>query len=188
MCYERGTPCKLTPTVKREIARKLLREKEIVEDRRLPISGYNYSALRDRLAKKSIQVSVTTIIDRAKRLDCHRPRRRGKAHTREVVTAGIGALIRHDGSTHLWSPFLQEKGTLIASIDDFSRKVLFADFFPAETTWAHMQAAQILIQTYGIPFSYYVDSPRVFRFVQGRDSFGRKHLLQTDDADTQWAR
>ena len=33
---------------------------------------------------------------------------------------------------------------------------------------------------------YYVDSLRVFRFVQGRDSFWRKHVLQTDDVDTQW--
>jgi len=33
---------------------------------------------------------------------------------------------------------------------------------------------------------YYVDSLRVFRFVQGRDSFWRKHVLQTDEADPQW--
>jgi len=31
-----------------------------------------------------------------------------------------------------------------------------------------------------------VDSLRVFRFVQGRDSFWRKHVLETDDVDTQW--
>jgi hypothetical protein len=43
-----------------------------------------------------------------------------------------------------------------------------------------------LIQTYGLPLCYYVDSLRVFRFVQGRDSFWRKHVLETDDVDTQW--
>ena len=31
-----------------------------------------------------------------------------------------------------------------------------------------------------------IDSLRVFRFVQGRDSFWRKHVLETDDVDTQW--
>jgi len=31
-----------------------------------------------------------------------------------------------------------------------------------------------------------VDSLRVFRFVQGRDSVWRKHVLQTDEADPQW--
>jgi len=40
--------------------------------------------------------------------------------------------------------------------------------------------------TYGIPLRYYVDSLRVFRFVQGRDSVWRKHILQTDEADPQW--
>ena len=64
----------------------------------------------------------------------------------------------------------------------------FADFVPRETTWAHIQAAQALIQTYGLPLRYYVDSLRVFRFVQGRDSFWRKHVLGTDDVDTQWRR
>ena len=66
--YERATPSRLTPSVEQEIASELPREKRTVEDRRLPISGYNYSALRDRLAKRGIKVSVTTIIDRAKRL------------------------------------------------------------------------------------------------------------------------
>jgi len=42
------------------------------------------------------------------------------------------------------------------------------------------------MQSYGLPLRYYVDSLRVFRFVQGRDSVWRKHVLQTDDVDTQW--
>jgi len=152
----------------------------------LPISDYNYSALRDRLAKKDIHVSVTTIINRAKRVGCYRPRKKRKVHDREVLTASIGALIQHDASTHLWAPLAGQKWALITSIDDFSRKLLFADFFPKETTWAHIQAIQALMQTYGFPLRYYVDSLRVFRFVQGRDSFWRKHVLQTDDVDTQW--
>jgi len=164
------------------------RDKELVEDERLPISGYNYSALRDRLAKKGIEVSLTTIIDRAKRLDCYMPHAKKSVHDREVLTAAIGALIQHDGSTHLWSPLAQEKWVLITSIDDFSRMLLCADFFPQESTWAHIQATQTLIQTYGLPLRYYVDSLRVFRFVQGRDSFWRKHVLETDDVDTQWCK
>lgn len=186
--YERATPARLSAAEEAEIERALLREKEIVEDKRLPISCYNYSALRDRLAKKGIEVSVTTIINRAKRLGCYKPRKKRKAHDREVLTASIGALVQHDASTHLWSPFAQEKWALITSIDDFSRKLLFADFFLKETTWAHIQAAQALMQAYGFPLRYYVDSLRVFRFVQGRDSFWRKHILQTDDVDTQWGK
>ena len=147
LTYRRTTPAKLSPAVETEIARQLLRE------------------------KKGISVSTTTITRRAKSLGCYIPHRRTKPHDREVLTASIGALVQHDASYHLWSPSAQEKWTLITSIDDFSRKLLFADFFPHETTWSHIQAAQALMQAYGIPLRYYVDSLRIFRFVQGRDSF-----------------
>jgi hypothetical protein len=184
--YRRQSPRRLSVRVEAQIQSALLRERRIIENPDLPISDYNYTALRDRLINKGIEVSVTTIVDRAKKLGCHKPRRKRKPHDREVLTASIGALVQHDGSAHLWSPFAGQKWTLITSIDDYSRKILFADFFPKETTWAHIQATQRLIQTYGLPLRYYVDSLRVFRFVQGRDSFWRKHILQTDEADTQW--
>jgi len=186
--YQRPSPKRISPEAEKAIERELLREKGLIEDPELPISGYNYSALRDRLQKQGITVSVNTIIDRAKKLGCHRPRRKKAIHDREVLTASVGALIQHDGSTHRWSPFAKEKWTLITSIDDYSRKILFADFFSAETTWAHIQATQTVIETFGLPLRYYVDSLRVFRFVQGRDSFWRRHVLQTDDVDTQWSK
>ena len=184
--YERDTPAKLSAHVEAAIEKELLREKELVEDPRLPILDYNYTALRDRLKKTGVKVSATTITDRAKKLECYKPHPKGKAHDREVVTAAIGALVQHDASLHLWSPFAEEKWTLITSIDDYSRKLLFADFFLQETAWAHIQAAQTLMQTYGLPLQYYVDNLRVFRFVQGRDSNWRKHVLETDDVDPQW--
>lgn len=106
--------------------------------------------------------------------------------TAEVVTTAIGALIQHDASHHRWSPYAKERWVLITSLDDFSRKILYADLFEQETTWAHIRAAEALMRTYGIPLRYYVDSLRVFRFVQGRDSFWRRHILQTDEADPQW--
>jgi hypothetical protein len=186
LAYRRATPARLPTAVEAEIERALKREKNIVEDEDLPISGYNYTAIQDRLAAQGMDVSLTTIIKRAKQLDCYQPRKKRKTHDREVLTVAVGALIQHDASTHLWSPFAQEKWALITSIDDYSRKLLFADFFPSETTWAHIQATQSVIQAFGLPLRYYVDSLRVFRFVQGRDSFWRKHVLETDDIDTQW--
>lgn len=186
IAYERATPRRLSDAAEAEIARELLRDKALVEDRRLPISNYNYSAVRDRLHKNGISASLTTIIDRAKSLDCYKPHSKRQTHDREVLTASVGALIQHDASLHLWSPFADHKWSLITSIDDFSRMLLFADFFEHETTWAHIQAAQTLIVKYGLPLRYYVDSLRVFRFVQGRDSFWRKHVLVTDEAEPQW--
>jgi len=187
LTYDRSSPRRISSQAEAAIEYELFREKNLIEHPEIPISSYNYSALRDRLQKQGITVSVNTIIDRAKKLACYHPRKsRKKAHDREVLTASIGALIQHDGSTHLWSPYATEKWTLITSIDDYSRMLLFADFFPAETTWAHIQANRSLIEAFGLPLRYYVDSLRVFRFIQGRDSFWRKHVLQTDDVDTQW--
>jgi transposase len=184
--YQRHTPGKLTAEAESTIREELKREKKLVEDKELPISSYNYSALRDRLKGKGIAVSLPTIIKRAKEQEAYQPKRKGKIHDREVVTTAIGALIQHDASTHLWSPFAKEKWTLITSIDDYSRKLLFADFVTQETSWAHIQAAQVVMKAYGLPLSYYVDNLRVFRFVQNRDTTWRKYSHQTDDIDPQW--
>jgi hypothetical protein len=186
IAYERETPARLSAEVEATMAEELLREKALVEDPQLPISSYNYLAMRDRLKKKGITVSATTITKRAKELDCYQPHHKHKVHDRQVITTAIGALVQHDASTHLWSPFAQEKWTLITSLDDYSRKLLYADFVTQETSWAHIQAAQAVLQAYGLPLSYYVDNLRVFRFVQKRDSVWRKHVLLTDDIDPQW--
>jgi transposase len=152
--YERKTPRRLSEEAEQQMAQELEREKQLVDDPNLPITSYNYTALRDRLQKKKIQVSVPTIIQRAKQLECYKPQRKRKVHDRVVVTSAIGALIQHDASLHLWSPYASEKWTLITSIDDFSRLLLFADFVAEEGSWAHIQAAQSLMQSFGLPLRY----------------------------------
>ena len=186
LAYRRETPSRIPTSVEKEIEKELMLEKSLIDDSTLPITTYNYSAIRDRLIKRDIKVSSPTIVARAKNLGCYQPHPRKKAHDREVVTTAIGALIQHDASHHRWSPYAGERWVLITSLDDFSRKILYADFFEQESTWAHIKAAESVMLTYGIPLRYYVDSLRVFRFVQGRDSVWRKHVLQTDEADPQW--
>ena len=185
LAYHRETPAKLTKQAEAAIKTELLREKDLVDNHELPITNYNYSAMRDRLQQRGVKVSAT-ITKRAKQLDCYQPPRKRQVHKREVVTAAIGALVQHDASLHLWSPFAEEKWTLITSIDDYSRMLLYAEFVPQETTWAHIQAAESVTRRFGLPLRYYVDNLRVFRFVQGRDSYWRTHQLETDDVDPQW--
>ena len=184
--YCRASPSRLPCRTEKVLHHELLREKTLVENRQLPISSYNYSALRDRLQRQGLDVSLPTIIDRAKRWDCYKSRPKKKIHDREVITTAPGALIQHDASHHLWSPYADRKWALISSLDDYSRKILFADFFEAETSWAHIQAAQALFHRFGLPFRYYVDSLRVFRYVHKRDSFWYNTVLKTDEADPQW--
>ena len=49
-------------------------------------------------------------------------------------------------------------------------------------------ALEAVCLKYGLPFSYYVDSHSIFRFVEERDSIWRNHHLRTDDAAPQWKR
>ena len=65
IAYQRRARTRLSAQVEAEIKYELLREKELVDDPRMAISGYNYTALRDRLKKKGITVSATTITRRA---------------------------------------------------------------------------------------------------------------------------
>jgi len=185
--YQRQSSPRLSVAVEEKIRFELLRDKQLVEHKELPISSYNYAALADRLKKSGVKVSTTTIIKRAIQQDCYLPKKRKKdRHDREVVTSTAGDLIQHDASLHKWSPFALGKWTLITSLDDYSRMLLYADFFESETSWAHIQSAQYLMQHFGIPNRYYVDNLRVFRFIQHRDSVWKNLVLGTDDVNTQW--
>jgi len=129
LAYHRATPTRLPASAEKKIEAELILEKGLIEEPSLPVSNYNYAAIRDRLAKRGVIVSSPTIIARAKSLGCYQPHLRKKAHDRKVVTTAIGALIQHDASHHRWSPYAHEKWVLITSLDDFSRKILYADFF-----------------------------------------------------------
>jgi hypothetical protein len=58
--------------------------------------------------------------------------------------------------------------------------------FLTETSWAHIQAAQYLMQTFGIPHQYYVNKLCVFCFIQHWDRAWHNHVLGTDDGNTKW--
>jgi len=88
LAYERATPTRLPASTEEKIEKELMLDKSLIDDASLPITTYNYSAIRDRLAGHYIKVSLSTIIDRAKGLGCYQPRPKKKAHDREVVTTG----------------------------------------------------------------------------------------------------
>ena len=185
--YQRRSRMRLSTAVEEKIRGELQREKALVENKELPISSYNYAALNDRLKKAGVKVSTTTIIKRAIQQGCYLPKRKKKElHDREVITSAIGDLIQHDASLHKWSPLATEKWTLITSLDDHSRMLLYADFVESETSWSHIQAVQYVMQQFGIPHRYYVDNLRVFRFIQHRDSLWKNLVLGTDEVNTQW--
>lgn len=186
--YARNTPNrKISSQAEDDILAELFVEKCLIEDKSNPIKNYNYSYVRDLLADKyGHKVSVPTIIDRAKKHGFYEKAKAKKAHDRQVLTNYIGELIQHDSSHHRWSPYTEDKWYLITTLDDYSRKILYGDLLEQETSWAHIQSAEATTLEYGIAYCWYVDSHSIFRFVQGRDSFWRKHIKVTDEADPQF--
>jgi hypothetical protein len=186
IAYQRRSPKKIPAAAENKIQRALRDDQRLIQNPDLPVWTYNYSAIRDRLRKDGLTVSVPTIITRAKQVGCYEARKPRKPHDREVITTAIGTLIQHDASLHLWSPFATEKWTLITSIEDFSRRLLYGEFVEAESTWAHIVAVRDVMVRYGIPLNYYVDSLRVFRFVDHGASVWRESHLATDEVNPQW--
>lgn len=187
IAYERKTKKRLSRKKERTIHHALLEEKALIANPNLPITTYNYSATRDRLKDANIHVAFSTLIERAKHYDCYKPTwRKERVHDREVLTTAIGALIQHDSSIHLWSPYARDKWYLITSLDDYSRMLLFADFVERETSWEHIRAAKQLMLTYGIPLQYYTDSLRTFRYVSRQESIHVAQPTPTDGVNPQW--
>ena len=181
---------RISADVERSIIKELKEEKKLIEDKDISTTSYNYSYVKDRIYEDYKQkVSLPTIINRAKKEGFYKPRKRKKrAHDREVHSNYIGELIQHDSSHHKFSPYADKKWYLITSLDDYSRLLLYAKLMERETSWHHIVALQDVFLVQGFPFSYYVDSHSIFRFVQGRDSLWRKHNLLTDDVETQWGK
>jgi hypothetical protein len=185
--YHRPSPARIPEELEKNMLREFSIEKGIIQNKDVPLTWYNYSYIKDRLREEYQQkVSLPTIIDRAKKHGFYLKKPKRSIHDREVLTRYVGELIQHDASYHLWAPAAQEKWYLITSLDDYSRLLLYAVLVKQETSWAHILGLQSVILRHGLPYAYYVDSHRIFRFVQGRDSFWRKHHLLTDEATPQW--
>lgn len=177
----------IDPAIENNIYSELRIDKELIINSATPIKAYNYSYIKDRLSKKYKQdVSLPTIIGRAKREGYYLKKKQRKTHDREVLTNYVGELIQHDASYHLFAPNADKKWYLITSLDDFSRYILYAALLERESSWAHIHGLEVVIVTHGFPVKYYVDSHSIFRFVRGRDEIHYKHYLQTDDTDPQW--
>jgi hypothetical protein len=85
-------------------------------------------------------------------------RARGRHRRRREPRACFGEMLHIDGSPHQWLEMCPgEKQTLIAVVDDATKKVLHAQLWPEETAEAVMVALRDVVQTHGIPMALYSD-------------------------------
>jgi hypothetical protein len=180
---------KLTKKSEKIIKKELEKEKALINDKNIPLKYYNFSAVRDEAVKRiKGSISAQTVRNRAKLWGYVNPLKQKKSHDKEVETTACGMLLQHDSSRHLWSPFASSKWTLITTLDDYSRKLLYGDFTEVESAWSHILAVESLVLTYGVGLAYYVDNHSIFRFVCYRDSLWYNLTKGTDDATTEWKR
>ena len=189
--YDRLKPTRsLAPDIEANILKELKTEKEkIIDNPHVATTHYNYSYIRQLLNEEHHQdAALSTIIARARAHNYWKPKPPKKIHDREVITNFVGELIQHDSSFHLWAPDGGVKWYLITSLDDYSRALLYADFWLRETTWFHILALQSVFLKHGVPFSYYADQHRIFRYVKDRDKNSPWYTYRkfTDDVDPQW--
>jgi hypothetical protein len=86
--YHRSAPPRcISAEIEQNILKELAIEKEIVRDKEIPLSTYNYSYIKDRLRKTYRQkVSLNTIIHRAKKHGFYLKKPQRTLHDREVLT------------------------------------------------------------------------------------------------------
>jgi hypothetical protein len=75
----------------------------------------------------------------------------------------IGLLYQHDSSHHAWLPLTKRHDVMILTIDDHSRKVVYAKLVPHDTAWNHLCSVRGAVESYGCPIAYYTDNAAIFR-------------------------
>ncbi len=177
---------KLSAKEDEKIVDLLRSEKELIRNPDVRIGKYNFAALSEELKRENdIEVSAETIRKKAISWKLHRPKERGAKIYRELETTKIGRLFQHDTCLHQWSPFMNSF-YLILTVDDHSRRIVYAKFFDKETSMNHILAVRDTVHQFGLPLAYYTDRHSIFTF--NRNARHRNYQVEVEDAEVQWKR
>src|SRR5713101_4372733 len=114
-------------------------------------------------------------------------KRRAPTHRqRRLARAREGEMLLLDGSLHRW---LEDRGpqlTLLGFLDDATRKVLVAEFFPTEDARGYFRLLHRLLRRFGVPLSFYGDRHSVF--VRNDDHWSVEEQLAGRREPTQFGR
>ena len=85
-------------------------------------------------------------------------RPRGRHRRRREPRPCFGELLHLDGSDHVWlTRRPEERQTLIAVIDDATKRLVYAQLWPSESTEAVFSALRTVCETAGLPMALYTD-------------------------------
>jgi transposase len=108
---------------------------------------------------------------------------RGRHRRRRERRGCFGEMLHLDGSKHGWLSLLpEEKQTLITVVDDATSRLLYAQLWPEESTYAVLVALHDVVSRHGIPGSLYTDRASwAFETPRAGGSVSRTHLTQVGE-------
>jgi hypothetical protein len=85
-------------------------------------------------------------------------RARGRHRRRREPRACVGELLHLDGSDHEWLALCPgQRQTLVTTLDDATKRLLYAELWPEETTHAVLTALHAVLAGFGLPMALYTD-------------------------------
>jgi transposase len=161
----------------------------IVQLARTTYAGFNDHHLCEKLVEKegfSLGRETLRRLLRSAGIGSPRKRRAPTHRQRRLARAREGEMVLLDASLHRW---LQDRGpqlTLLGFLDDATRKVLVAEFFPTEDARGYFRLLQRLLGRFGVPLSFYGDRHSVF--VRNDDHWTVEEQLAGRRQPTQFGR
>lgn len=143
---------------------------EPLRQRILLLARTRYAGFNDHhLCEKLVEVEGLSLgretlrrLLRSAGLGSPRKRRAPTHRRRRLARAREGEMLLLDASLHRW---LEDRGpelTLLGFLDDATRKVLAAEFFPTEDARGYFHLLRRLLRRHGVPLSLYGDRHTVF--------------------------
>jgi transposase len=137
----------------------------ILQLARTTYAGFNDHHLCEKLVEKEGFLLGRETLRRLLRsagIGSPRKRRAPTHRQRRLARAREGEMLLLDASLHRW---LEERGpqlTLLGFLDDATRKVPVAEFFPTEDARGYFRLLRRLLRRFGVPLSFYGDRHGVF--------------------------
>jgi hypothetical protein len=165
-----------------------------VRDRILHLARTTYAGFNDHhLCEKLCEVENLSLgretlrrVLRSAGIGSPRKRRSPTHRQRRLPRAREGEMLLLDGSLHRW---LEDRGpqlTLLGFLDDATRKVPVAEFFPTEDARGYFRLLRRLLGRFGVPLSFYGDRHSVF--VRNDDHWSVQEQLAGRREPTQFGR
>lgn len=122
------------------------------------------------------------LIDSGKYLSPYKPKRRSR---KRFEKEQAGELVQMDTSQHRWLSALKKDTYLIVLMDDYSRAILAARIFNANTTWNNMLAIKEAIMKYGLFKVLYTDNASMFKLIRRHISRHFEYKVDLENIQTQ---